>query len=148
LRSFGQPLVIMSAIPFGIIGAIFGHMLMGMNLSILSLFGVVGLSGVVVNDSLILFAEINRLRKEGLDTLSAIVKGTAVRFRPVILTTLTTFAGLIPIITERSVQAKFLIPMALSLAFGVVFATVITLLLVPCGYQIMEDLKGLFSKKD
>ncbi len=147
LRSFGQPIIIMSAIPFGIIGAIFGHMLMGMNLSIMSLFGVVGLSGVVVNDSLILFAEINRLRKEGSDTFSAILKGTAVRFRPVILTTLTTFAGLIPIITERSVQAKFLIPMALSLAFGVLFATVITLILVPCGYQIMEDVKGLWGNR-
>lgn len=147
LRSFGQPLIIMSAIPFGIIGAIFGHMLMGMNLSIMSLFGVVGLSGVVVNDSLILFAEINRLRNKGIETFHAIMKGTAVRFRPVILTTLTTFAGLIPIITERSVQAKFLIPMALSLAFGVLFATVITLILVPCGYQIMEDLKKVFRRE-
>ncbi len=147
LRSFGQPVIIMSAIPFGIIGAIFGHMLMGMNLSIMSLFGVVGLSGVVVNDSLVLFVEINRLRKqEGLDTLSAIIKGTGVRFRPVLLTTLTTFAGLIPIITEKSVQAKFLIPMALSLAFGVLFATIITLVLVPCGYQVMEDLRVIFKK--
>ena len=148
LRSFGQPLVIMSAIPFGIIGAIFGHMLMGMNLSIMSLFGVVGLSGVVVNDSLILFVAINRLRTSGLPTFEAILRGTAGRFRPVILTTLTTFAGLIPIITEQSVQAKFLIPMALSLAFGVLFATIITLVLVPCGYQVMEDLKGMLGKKE
>jgi multidrug efflux pump subunit AcrB len=146
LRSFGQPVVIMSAIPFGIIGAIFGHMVMGMNLSIMSLFGVVGLSGVVVNDSLILFAEINRLRREGLETFDAIIRGTSVRFRPVILTTLTTFAGLIPIITERSVQARFLIPMALTLASGVLFATLITLVLVPCGYRIMEDIKGLFTR--
>ncbi len=145
LRSFSQPLVIMAAIPFGVIGAIYGHLLMGMNLSIMSLFGVVGLSGVVVNDSLILFVAINRLRRQGLDTLSAILKGTAERFRPVILTTLTTFAGLIPIITERSVQARFLIPMALSLAFGVLFATVITLILVPCGYQIMEDIRGILG---
>lgn len=144
LRSFWQPLAIMSAVPFGIIGAMAGHLLMGMNLSILSLFGVIGLSGVVVNDSLILFMEINRLRKKGLDTLSAILEGTSVRFRPVILTTLTTFAGLTPIITEKSLQAKFLIPMALSLAFGVLFATVITLILIPCGYMIMEDIKGLW----
>jgi len=147
LRSFVQPLVIMAAIPFGIIGAILGHMLMGMNLSIMSLFGVVGLSGVVVNDSLILFVAINRLRAGGLPIFEAILKGTAERFRPVILTTLTTFAGLIPIITEQSVQARFLIPMALSLAFGVLFATMITLLLVPCGYHVMEDLKGVLRKK-
>ncbi len=147
LRSFFQPVVIMSAIPFGIIGAIFGHILMGMNLSIMSLFGVVGLSGVVVNDALILFAAINRLRKSGHHTFEAILKGTAERFRPVVLTTLTTFAGLIPIISERSVQAKFLIPMALSLAFGVLFATVITLVLVPCGYQIMEDILKVFKKR-
>jgi len=144
LRSFGQPVVIMSAIPFGIIGAIFGHMVMGINLSIMSMFGIVGLSGVVVNDSLILFAEINRLRREGLETFDAILRGTSVRFRPVLLTTLTTFAGLIPIIMERSVQARFLIPMALTLASGVLFATMITLVLVPCGYRIMEDMKGLF----
>jgi len=146
LRSFGQPVVIMSAIPFGIIGAIFGHMVMGINLSIMSMFGIVGLSGVVVNDSLILFAEINRLKKEGLDTFDAILRGTGVRFRPVILTTLTTFAGLMPIITERSVQARFLIPMALTLASGVLFATLITLVLVPCGYRIMEDIKGIFRR--
>jgi multidrug efflux pump subunit AcrB len=146
LRSFSQPVVIMSAIPFGIIGAIFGHMVMGINLSIMSMFGIVGLSGVVVNDSLILFAEINRLKKGGLDTFDAILRGTGVRFRPVILTTLTTFAGLIPIITERSVQAKFLIPMALTLAFGVLFATLITLILVPCGYRITEDVKALFRR--
>jgi multidrug efflux pump subunit AcrB len=140
LRSFTQPIVIMSAIPFGIIGAIVAHLILGINLSIMSLFGVVGLSGVVVNDSLILFDAINRLRRQGLEIEQAILKGTAMRFRAVILTTVTTFGGLLPMITEKSVQAQFLIPMALSLAGGVVFASVITLVLVPCGYRIMEDI--------
>jgi multidrug efflux pump subunit AcrB len=139
LRSFGQPVVIMLAIPFGLIGALLGHMLMGLNLSIISMFGIVGLSGVVVNDSLILFSEINRLRKEGHETLDAVLKGTSLRFRAVILTTVTTFGGLTPLILERSLQARFLIPMAVTIAFGVLFATLITLLLTPCGYMIMED---------
>ncbi|RME63453.1 MAG: efflux RND transporter permease subunit [Nitrospirae bacterium] len=148
LRSFGQPVVIMLAIPFGLIGALLGHFIMGLNLSIISMFGIVGLSGVVVNDSLILFSEINRLRKEGLQTFDAILEGTALRFRAVLLTTITTFGGLTPMLLERSLQARFLIPMAATIAFGVAFATAITLILTPAGYLIMDNIKELFQKKE
>jgi multidrug efflux pump subunit AcrB len=142
-KSFSQPLVVMSAIPFGIVGAVFGHLLMGHNLSLLSLFGIVGLTGVVVNDSLVLVHATNRIRRQGASVHDAITQGGALRFRAVILTSLTTFAGLTPMILERSLQAQFLIPMAVSLGFGVLFATFITLLLVPCGYVILDDLHNL-----
>jgi multidrug efflux pump subunit AcrB len=144
-KSFSQPLVVMSAIPFGIVGAVFGHLLMGHNLSLLSLFGIVGLTGVVVNDSLVLVHATNRIRREGASVQDAITQGGALRFRAVILTSLTTFAGLTPMILERSLQAQFLIPMAVSLGFGVLFATFITLLLVPCGYVILDDLHNLWE---
>ncbi len=139
--SFSQPFLVMTAIPFGTVGAFLGHLVMGYDLSILSFFGIVGLSGVVVNDSLILISAINRLREQGVPLKEAVLQGGILRFRAVILTTLTTFAGLAPLIFERSVQARFLIPMALSLGFGVLFATAITLVLIPCGYVILEDLK-------
>ena len=142
LRSFAQPLIIMSAIPFGIIGAFIGHILLGKPLSILSMFGIVGLAGVVVNDALILVDAINRLKAEGIPLEEAIVQAGVRRFRPIILTTLTTFAGLMPMITEKSLQAQFLIPMAISLGFGVLFGTFITLFLVPSGYYIVEELRG------
>ncbi len=145
-RSFTQPLIVMSAIPFGIVGAMLGHLIMGLNLSLLSLFGIVGLSGVVVNDSLILIYRANRLRAQGLSLAQAIRQAPAHRFRAIILTSVTTFAGLIPIISERSIQAQFLIPMAVSLGFGVLFATGITLLLIPCGYLIMEDVHDVFTR--
>ncbi|NCF69779.1 MAG: AcrB/AcrD/AcrF family protein, partial [Chloroflexi bacterium] len=145
-KSFSQPLVVMSAIPFGIVGAVFGHLLMGHNLSLLSLFGIVGLTGVVVNDSLVLVHATNRIRRQGASVHDAITQGGALRFRAVILTSLTTFAGLTPMILERSLQAQFLIPMAVSLGFGVLFATFITLLLVPCGYVILDDLHNLVAK--
>jgi len=144
-KSFSQPLVVMSAIPFGIVGAVFGHLLMGLNLSLLSLFGIVGLTGVVVNDSLVLVHATNRIRREGASVQDAITQGGALRFRAVILTSLTTFAGLTPMILERSLQAQFLIPMAVSLGFGVLFATFITLLLVPCGYVILDDAHNLWE---
>jgi len=146
-RSYAQPAIVMSAIPFGIVGATFGHLLLGFNLSILSLFGIVALSGVVVNDSLIMIDLINRERKSGIG-LSQVVRDCATRrFRPIMLTTLTTFFGLAPMMLERSLQARFLIPMAISLAFGVMFATLITLFLVPSLYMILEDIKGrLFDK--
>jgi len=147
-RSYFQPVIVMSAIPFGIIGAIIGHILMGFvfmtkfNLSILSMFGIVALSGVVVNDSLILIDLINRERRGGIK-LSQIVRDCATRrFRPIMLTTLTTFFGLVPMMLERSLQARFLIPMAISLAFGVMFATLITLFLVPSLYMILEDIRN------
>ncbi len=144
-RSFSQPFVVMAAIPFGIVGAIAGHLLMGHNLSLLSMFGIVGLAGVVVNDSLVLVHATNSFREQGADPHDAITRAGALRFRAIILTSLTTFAGLTPMILERSLQAQFLIPMALSLGFGVLFGTVITLLLVPCGYMILEDVHSLLA---
>ena len=138
-KSFTQPFIVMMAIPFGIVGAMLGHLIMGYNISMLSLFGIVGLSGVVVNDSLLLIYTVNKLREEGHDAFEAVSLAGRQRFRPIMLTSLTTFAGLIPIITEKSLQAQFLIPMALSLGFGVLFATAITLMLIPCGYLALED---------
>jgi multidrug efflux pump subunit AcrB len=145
-RSYSQPAIVMSAIPFGLVGATIGHLLMGFNLSILSLFGIVALSGVVVNDSLIMIDLINRERTEGVE-LPQILRDCATRrFRPIMLTTLTTFCGLLPMITEKSIQARFLVPMAISLAFGVAFATCITLILVPSLYVILEDIKARIFK--
>ena len=122
LKSYSQPLIIMAAIPFGIVGAAWGHLLMGLNLTIISLFGIVALAGVVVNDSLIMVDFINRNRRWKDDLPRAIRQAAVVRFRPILLTSLTTFVGLFPLILERSMQATFLIPMAVSLAFGVLFA--------------------------
>jgi multidrug efflux pump subunit AcrB len=145
-RSYGQPLLVMGVIPFGIVGAIWGHIVMGISLTILSFFGIVALTGVVVNDSLVMVDFINRFRKKGEDIQMAIREAGVVRFRPIILTSITTFAGLTPLLIERSLQARFLIPMAVSLAFGVLFATFITLILVPVSYQILEDIKHAFKK--
>ena len=139
-RSYAQPLIVMVSIPFGIVGALLGHLIMGYNLCIPSLFGVVALSGVVVNDSLIMIDFANRRRRQGNGTAAAAIHRAAVqRFRPILLTTLTTFGGLAPMIFETSRQARFLIPMALSLGYGLVFATGITLLLVPSLYLAAED---------
>lgn len=143
-RSYTQPLMVMSAIPFGLIGAILGHVLLGLDISLLSLSGMIAVAGVVVNDNLVLVDYINRKRKQGVELIQAIHEAGAVRFRPIILTSITTFAGLTPLMLERSVQAQFLIPMAVSLAFGVLFATVVTLLLVPASYFILEDIRHKF----
>jgi multidrug efflux pump subunit AcrB len=145
-RSFAQPFVVMGAIPFGLVGAMAGHLIMGLNLSFLSVLGMVGLAGVVVNDSLVLIHAANRIRGDRLAAAEAVVEAGILRFRAIILTSLTTFAGLIPIILEKSLQAQFLIPMAVSLGFGVLFATGITLLLIPCGYVIMDDILRIFSR--
>ena len=145
-RSYSQPFIVMSAIPFGLIGAIWGHVFMGLNLTILSGFGVVALTGVVVNDSLLMVDFVNRARASGLPLHEAIREAGGSRFRPIMLTSLTTFAGLTPLLLERSLQAQFLIPMAISLAFGVMFATLITLILVPCIYHILEDVKVGLAK--
>ncbi|MCP4692120.1 MAG: efflux RND transporter permease subunit, partial [Desulfobacterales bacterium] len=143
-KSFFQPAVVMAAIPFGFVGALYGHLIMGFNLSILSLFGMVGLTGVVVNDSLVLVYAANRIRAGGAPLHEAITRAAGLRFRAIILTSLTTFAGLTPILLEKSVQAQFLIPMAVSLGFGVLFSTAVTLLLIPCAYMIFEDAKRVF----
>jgi Cu/Ag efflux pump CusA len=129
----------MSVIPFGFIGAVFGHMLFGVSVNILSCLGIVALAGVVVNDSLILVEFANRGRAEGLSASEAILNAGGRRFRAILLTTLTTFVGLFPILFETSVQAQFVIPMALSLSFGIVFASGITLVLIPCLYLIVES---------
>jgi len=141
LRSYVQPLIIMSAIPFGLVGAVWGHIFVGLDVTMMSMFGLVALTGVVVNDSLIMVDFINRKLKQygSLDT--AIREAGAARFRPILLTSLTTFVGLAPLMLERSFQAQFMIPMAVSLAFGVVFATFITLILVPTAYQIVDDFR-------
>ncbi|MCZ6689498.1 MAG: efflux RND transporter permease subunit [Planctomycetota bacterium] len=146
-RSYIQPLIVMSAIPFGLVGAVWGHIIMGMELSIMSMFGLVALSGVVVNDSLVMVDFINRKRWAGVPLEKAVRDAGAVRFRPILLTSLTTFAGVTPLLLEKSVQAKFLIPMAISLGFGVIFATFITLILIPSAYIILEDMKSLMGIK-
>lgn len=138
-KSYTQPFVVMSAIPFGIIGAVWGHALLGINLALLSLFGIIALSGVVVNDSLVLLSFYNQLRKEGMSRDQALIEAGAQRFRPILLTSLTTFFGLLPMILEKSVQAQFLIPMAVSLAFGILFATFIILIGVPVGTKLTES---------
>jgi multidrug efflux pump subunit AcrB len=143
-KSYGQPFIVMSVIPFGVVGAILGHMLLGMSLSILSLMGMLALVGVVVNDSLVLVDYVNRRRAEGQSTVDAVRVAGVARFRAVMLTSLTTFAGLAPLIFEKSTQAQFLIPMAVSLGFGILFATFITLVLVPINYLILDDLARLF----
>lgn len=146
-RSYSQPLLVMTAIPFGIVGAVLGHLIMGYTISILSVFGIVALAGVVVNDSLLLIDYINRKRTRGVELMEAVQMGGVRRFRPILLTSLTTFFGLAPMIMETSVQARFLIPMAISLAFGIMFATGITLVLIPSLYMILEDVKRLVGFK-
>ena len=141
LRSYTQPLIIMSVIPLGIVGAVLGHLALGYDLSFFSAFGVVALSGVVVNDSLVLMDMLNRLRAQGMAVFDAALAAGARRFRPILFTSLTTGAGLTPMIFEQSLQAQFLIPMAISLASGVAFATLITLIVVPALYLVREDLE-------
>ncbi len=140
-RSYIQPAIIMAVIPFGFVGAAIGHAVMGYGLSIMSLFGLVALSGVVVNDSLVLVDATNRARATGLSAVEAVIVGATSRLRPILLTSLTTFFGLVPIMAETSVQARFLIPMAISLGFGVLFVTLIVLVLVPVLYVLVESLR-------
>lgn len=147
-KSYWQPIVVMSVIPFGVLGAVFGHWIMATNLTILSLLGMLALIGVVVNDSLVLVDYINKKRAEGLALFDAVSTAGAARFRPVMLTSLTTFIGLMPLLFEKSTQAQFLIPMAISLGFGILFATFITLILVPVNYMLLEKATALLSKQD
>ncbi len=144
--SYVQPFMVLIAIPFSAIGAVFGHFIMGYSLSMVSMFGLMALSGVVVNDSLILIDYANKKRKEGMSLFDAIIQAGLQRFRPIILTTLTTFVGLAPMIFETSMQARFLIPMAVSLGFGILFATFLTLILIPALYMIIEDFKKLLRR--
>ena len=158
LRSYVQPLIIMAAIPFGIVGAIWGHIAMGIDITMVSMFGLVALAGVVVNDSLVMVDFINNAMaahsRAGCDRPGhpahrssrlqrAIREAGVIRFRPILLTSLTTFVGLTPLMLDRSMQAMFLVPMAVSLAFGVLFATFITLILVPTLYLILDDAVSL-----
>lgn len=146
-RSYMQPLIIMCSIPFGIVGAVIGHLLLGYSLSLMSLFGIVALAGVVVNSALVLIDFANRLRTDkGYTSYTAIMESSMSRFRPILLTTLTTFFGLMPMIFETSRQARFLIPMAISLGFGILFGVFITLVFVPSLYIILEDIKGFLQK--
>lgn len=140
-KSMVQPLYVMLAVPFGVIGALLGHIVMGIVPSYLSVFGMLALAGVVVNDALVLVDYINRRQREGLSLEEAIRQAGTRRFRPIMLTSLTTFVGLLPLLMDRSIQAQFLIPMAISLGFGILFATVITLYLIPCALLAGEDLE-------
>ncbi len=144
LKSYMQPIIVMSVIPFGMIGAVIGHWVMGMELTIMSLLGMLALIGVVVNDSLVLVDFINKKRSEGGKIIDAVKLAGAARVRPVMLTSLTTFIGLMPLLFETATQAQFLIPMAVSLGFGIVFATFITLILVPVNYMLMERFQSWF----
>ena len=146
LKSYVQPLIVMSVIPFGMVGAIAGHIFMGMDLSIMSMCGLVALAGVVVNDSLVLVDYVNRHRESGKEVYEAALHAGVRRFRPILLTSLTTFVGLVPMLLEDDMQAKFLIPMAVSLGFGILFATAITLILVPALYVILDDIAMPFRK--
>ena len=146
LRSYSQPLVIMSVIPFGAIGAVIGHLLMGMSMSMFSLFGLIALAGVVVNDSLIMIDFINKAREEGKPIRQAVIESGTQRFRAIFLTSVTTAAGLAPILFETSMMAAFVVPAAVSLAFGIVFATVITLFLIPSLYMLQDDGFAWFAR--
>jgi len=144
-KSYLQPFIVMLAIPFGIFGAIIGHMIMGYSMSIVSMMGIIALAGVVVNDSLVMVDFANKKVRDGMSPYEAICSSGVRRFRPIMLTTISTFGGLAPMIFETSRQAKFMIPMALSLGYGILFATAITLLLVPCLYLMVDDLRRIIG---
>ena len=142
LKSYGQPLIIMSVIPFSFTGAIWGHYIFDLDLSMLSLFGLIAAAGVVINDSLVMTDFVNQRRKQGHALLTAVTEAGCARFRAITLTSITTFVGVLPIMFETSTQAKIVIPMAVGLGFAVLYATFVTLILVPCLYMILEDLKA------
>jgi len=146
-KSYAQPIIVMSVMPFAAIGAMIGHWIMGMNLTIMSVLGLMALLGVVVNDSLVLVDFINQRRRSHVGLLKAILQAGTVRFRPVMLTSATTFIGLMPLLFEKSTQAQFLIPMAVSLGFGILFATLITLVMVPINYLLLANLKSWFQRR-
>ncbi|MFZ5602335.1 MAG: efflux RND transporter permease subunit, partial [Pseudomonadota bacterium] len=143
-RSYSQPAIVMLAIPFGVVGAILGHMMMGFSISLISIMGIIALAGVAVNDSLVMIDYANSRRAEGVGALEAIAQSGVRRFRPIMLTTVTTFGGLAPMIFETSRQAQFIIPMAISLGYGILFSTAIMLVLIPCLYMVIEDARRRF----
>ena len=145
LKSYGQPLIIMSVIPFSLTGAIWGHYFLGLDLSMMSTFGLIAAAGVVINDSLVMTDFVNQRRAQGYSVREAVVEAGTARFRAITLTSITTFAGVLPILFETSLQAAFVIPMAAALGFAVLYATLVTLILVPCLYLILLDLAGPFS---
>ncbi|WP_435102410.1 efflux RND transporter permease subunit [Arhodomonas sp. AD133] len=144
-RSYFQPMIVMAAIPFGIVGAILGHLIMGYSLSMISIMGMIALGGVVVNGSLVMIDYANARRREGSSPEESVLAAGVRRFRPILLTTMTTFGGLAPMIFETSMQARFIIPMAISLGYGIVFSSAILLFLIPCLYLAIEDMRGLFT---
>jgi len=145
-KSYVQPLLVMVVIPFGVVGGVLGHMIMGMSLSLMSYMGMLALCGVVVNDSLVLVDWVNRQRRKGVELIDAVRTSGMARFRAVILTSLTTFFGLLPLIFETSTQAQFLIPMAVSLGYGILFATAVTLILIPVNYLVLEDIRRVLGR--
>jgi multidrug efflux pump subunit AcrB len=142
-KSYTQPLIVLTAVPFGLNGAVAGHLVMGYEMTILSMIGLVALTGIVVNDALILVDFVNKERAAGRRVYEAVLTAGQRRLRPIMLTSLTTILGLAPLLTETSFQARFLIPMAISISFGLVFATVLTLLVVPAIYMIVEDAQAI-----
>ncbi|MEX0335165.1 efflux RND transporter permease subunit [Vibrio tubiashii] len=146
LKSYTQPLIIMSVIPFSLTGAIWGHYWFGLDLSMMSTFGLIAAAGVVVNDSLVMTDYVNQVRARGVAIKEAVIEAGCARFRAITLTSITTFVGVLPIMFETSLQAKFVIPMAVALGFAVLFATLLTLILVPCLYLMLEDIKGIFAR--
>ena len=145
LKSYGQPLIIMSVIPFSFTGAIWGHFLLDLDLSMMSTFGLIAAAGVVINDSLVMTDFVNQRRAQGYSVKEAVTEAGSARFRAITLTSITTFAGVLPIMFESSLQAAFVVPMAAALGFAVLYATLVTLILVPCLYLILLDLAVPFS---
>ncbi|WP_405598413.1 MULTISPECIES: efflux RND transporter permease subunit [unclassified Pseudoalteromonas] len=146
LKSYAQPLIVMSVIPFSLTGAIWGHYWFGLDITLMSGFGIIAAAGVVINDSLVMTDYVNQARKTGVSIKNAVIDAGCARFRPILLTSITTFAGVLPIMFETSLQAKFVIPMAVALGFAVMFATLITLILVPCLYIILSDIGEMFKR--
>jgi len=146
LKSYMQTLLIMSLIPLGVIGAVMGHYIIGIPVSILSFLGLVALAGIIINDSVVLVDKYNNLLKSGMDVPDALLDAGITRFRPIVLTTITTAAGLAPIIFLRSEQGQFLVPMAVSVASGLIFGTILTLLALPSALYIISDLRVLLNK--
>jgi multidrug efflux pump subunit AcrB len=145
-RSLYQPFFVMLAVPFGVIGALFGHIILDITPSYLSIFGLLSLAGVAENDSLVIVDFINQKVRSGVGVREAVIQAGVRRFRPIFLTSTTTVVGLLPLIFDRSLQSQFLIPMAVSIAFGILFATVITLFLIPCAYLATEEIRGHLGK--